>query len=221
MNPRLVDYLTQMYAPIPADLRGWAIFATSIAVWLAAAWIADVLIGRYLRRLVAHTDTLFDDAVADVLHVPVPATVLAAGVSGTVSALQSDARLALLSDSLAQFVQNSIWSVWLAIAAWSSVRASGLLSDGRFGRIADRTGVSAELQPFLQNLAKVSIAFTTVLVLFNIWDQPVSTLLASAGRVGAAVAFSAREARANFIGCIRLFLQRSVKLGACILLARC
>ncbi len=201
--------------PLADPWRGWVVLGAAVILWAVAAKIADFIIDRYLRRLAHRTDFGLDDTIVDALHVPVPAGILAAGVSLTLTALQDELGL---KESTAQNIQDAIWTLMLLVGALSSVRLLNAFIDGFLARVIEDDGGGAELRPFLRNLAKIGIGVVFVILLLAIWDQPIGSLVASAGLIGAAVALAARETLGNFFGGISLLLERSLTIGDYIVL---
>jgi MscS family membrane protein len=72
--------------------------------------------------------------------------------------------------------------------------------------------------PLIENVWKVVIIAACFMLILSLWKVSITPLLASAGIMGAAVAFAAKDTIANFFGGISIFVDRPYKIGDYIVL---
>ncbi|UDQ96720.1 mechanosensitive ion channel domain-containing protein [Lentisphaerota bacterium WC36G] len=115
------------------------------------------------------------------------------------------------------FVFNILGRLFLATAAWSVVwylYRLVMVLDYYLHKLARRTDNNLDnlIVSLIRKTLKVFIAVTGVLFIGkNILSIDITTLLASAGVVGLAVAFAAKDTIANFFGSIMITLDRPFK----------
>lgn len=70
-----------------------------------------------------------------------------------------------------------------------------------------------EFIPLIDNILKVVIYITSLILLLHTWNINITPFLASAGIAGIVIGFGARESISDFIGGISIFLDRPYKVG--------
>ncbi len=70
-----------------------------------------------------------------------------------------------------------------------------------------------EMLPFLEKIIFVVIGIIAIFILLKIWKLDVSPLLASAGVLGLAIAFAAKDTIANVFGGVSIFFDKTYKIG--------
>jgi small-conductance mechanosensitive channel len=178
---------------------------------LVAAWIVEQVVARVLTRLAKRTQTQVDDEAIQALRRPVKLTVVVVGLVMAVRVLQ-------LPPPLSRGVLGILGT--LAIFVWSGalLRVSSIVLEG-WSRLADRvTWIESRTLPLFDNLAKLVIAGGALYAILEVWNLNVGPWLASAGIVGIAVGFAAKDSLANLFGGLFVIADAPYKLDDFIVL---
>jgi small-conductance mechanosensitive channel len=192
--------LQEFYA-LPA-VRALLVVLGSVVV----AKIVDLLVSRVLLRLTLRTDTDLDERVIGLMHRPVFITVVLIGLYLAAVLLELDEAVRRAIVALIQTFAVLIWTV-------TGLRLASALIGG-LGDAADRVKwIEARTVPLFDNLAKVVLLGGAVYCLLVIWGLDVKPWLASAGIVGIAVGFAAKDSLANLFGGMFIIVDAPYKIG--------
>lgn len=188
-----------------------ALVAAVLAAALAAAWLLDAVISRLVRRWARRTAGDFDDGLVDSLHGPVRNSVVLIGVAA--------------ATVLAGLPERGRWWVFailqtLAVLLWLGfgLRLTALVL-GALSARADRYRViDARTLPLFNNLARIAIVAGALYFVLLSWEIDVTAWLASAGIIGIAVGFAAKDTLANFFAGLFISADAPYKVGDFIVL---
>ena len=189
-------------------LESGAILGTSIIV----AFLVQLFVTRVLMAIVAKTKTEVDDRTVVALRGPLVGSVVGIGVWYAMRALTpSDGTLYFLRGFLASAVVLS----WCRALLGASREVLGSLSreDGGTGTVQKRTLLMFE---FLTNATIISAGAYFV---FIAWDLDMTGWLASAGVVGIAVGFGAKDSLANLFAGVFILADGPYKIGDYLILS--
>ncbi len=178
---------------------------------LVVAFVLWIFISRVLLRLTKKTRTVVDDEIVAALRRPVFLSVLLIG------AWMAFARFSP-KDSIRQVVFGVI--VTLSIILWAS--AATRIARSVLGAFSRNMGEHKLIQP--RTLPLFDVVLKTLIVggaiygLLLTWDINVTAWLASAGIVGIAVGFAAKDTLANFFSGIFIMADAPYKIGDMIVL---
>ncbi|MCG2722320.1 MAG: mechanosensitive ion channel [Thermodesulfovibrionales bacterium] len=175
------------------------------------AILADFFITKVVWKLVKFTKFQFDDKVIKIIHRPISLTILLLGSQYIIHSLPVSGRVLFFSQGILYSVLIVVWGVCL-------IKISNLIIENAIYKMADLTGLGREVIPLVENVWKVIILGGMLMLILSLWNVSITPLLASAGIVGAAVAFAAKDTIANFFGGISVFLDRPYKIGDYIVL---
>lgn len=184
------------------QLSVWRQVAVVILVSAALATAIEIVARWWLKQRPADD---ISTVVFDVLHVPVYLSVILAGVYTVVQLLQP----AGLTFALTATTQS------LLVALWAL--GSRRLGAEWLTRL-DETNPVYDIAPVLKNLWTATVVAVTAGVLLSVWRIDLTPLLASAGLFGIIIGFAARDAIANFVGGIALFVDGTYKPGDFVVL---
>jgi small-conductance mechanosensitive channel len=181
----------------------------AIAVVLASALLArivDVLISRPLVRLTLRTNTDLDDQVVELLHRPIFVSVILVGLHIAVKILEWSPGT---ERALVALIQTGAIFVWTGAGfRLTSTTLTGL------SRLADRvTWLEARTLPLFDNLSKIVVLGVAIYCFLVAWDLNLSPWLASAGIMGIAVGFAAKDTLANLFGGLFVIMDAPYKIG--------
>jgi small-conductance mechanosensitive channel len=176
-----------------------------VFISLIAAVIVDFFITRIGRALSRRTATTIDDAFFELIHKPIRFTVLLIG-------LWLAAKQLALPDRPEELVAAALKSFGVIVWAACAIRAFGLIltffsQSDRFKLIEPRTHM------LFDNLSKVIFFGIAVYYIFIFWDINVTAWLASAGIIGLALGFAAKDTLANLFSGIFILTDAPYQVG--------
>ena len=170
------------------------------------AKVVDFLFCRVLLRLTLHTDTELDERLVGLMHRPIFLTVLLVGLYFAAGQLGLEPWAQRLAVTLIQTFAVLVWTV-------TGLRVSSTLIGG-LGGLADRVKwIETRTVPLFDNLTKVLVIGGALYCLLVIWNLDVKPWLASAGIVGIAVGFAAKDTLANLFGGMFIIVDAPYKIG--------
>ena len=184
--------------------------AAIAAAFIIIGKIADLIISRVIAKLVSRSQTDIDDSLVALLHRPVFISFVLLGL-----ALGTD-RIEL--PETPEFLTLGILKT-IAIVIWYSFSRSliqlvlGALSSGM-----GKKKLHESMLPLLNNAFKVAILALGVYFLFLAWNIDVTAWLASAGIVGLALSFAAKDTLSNLFAGVSIVADAPYKTGDFILL---
>lgn len=189
-------------------------YAQAVAAVLAsllAAKLTDWLVPRVFGALVRHTRTEVDDKVLALLHAPVTRTVLLAGLGVAVWLLDPGDDVTGISYRILVFLALLVWTVF-AFRSSSLLLRSATNHPTRFRALEERTF------PLFDNVVKIMLGAAAVYFAFAIWDIDATGWVASAGIVGIAVGFAAKDTLSNLFAGVFIIVDAPYRVGDYIVL---
>ena len=184
----------------------WAQALLIVLLSIAAAKIVDYVLCGILARLTARTQTELDDRLIQLLHRPIFYTVVLVGLLIAV-------RLVDLGPTPEFYAVALIHTLTVVIWMSSGFKIIGTLLEG-LSRLADRvTWIEARTLPLFDNMAKLLLFGGAIYCLLVAWDLNVAPWLASAGVVGLALGFAAKDSLANLFGGLFVIVDAPYRIG--------
>ena len=201
--------IQQIFIELWADNRVRA--ASIVAGSIIVAVIVELILRRTVLALASKTKTDLDDKIVAAIRRPVFWTVILIAVSWSV-------RLVVASQSARFIIYGVIESV--VILAWTlaSIRVANALLETMSARAKPDSFIQPRTLPVFDMLSKLLIISAAAYFAFLSWKINVSAWLASAGIVGIAVGFAARDTLANLFAGIFLLADNIYKVGDFIVL---
>lgn len=196
-----------------ASIIGPNIYLQSLAIALAfiiVGKIADWLLSRAIGRLVRRSKSDFDDRLIALLHRPIFITFVLIGLALATKRLGLPEAVEYLTLGALKTIAVIVWFnlfrhlTTLIVSAVQRRRASKLSQTGMLS--------------LAQNVTKVVLFALTVYFLFLAWDIDVTAWLASAGIVGLALSFAARDTLSNLFAGVSIAMDAPYKTGDFIIL---
>jgi small-conductance mechanosensitive channel len=189
-------------------------YAEAIIVLLASlilARIADWFLTRVLTRLTRKTASPIDDQALDMLHKPIRHSVLLAGLSVAITLVEFPPPMAFMTFGL---IKTLAVVIWLLLGT----RLTLLILDW-MTRHPDRFHViQPDSKPLFEIVTKLLIFGGSFYFLLISWGVDVTAWLASAGIVGIAVGFAAKDTLANLFAGVFILADAPYKIGDFIVL---
>lgn len=207
--PSIEDFIPESMQPY-WELVQSVPFLDSAIVFLVFYFLAFVL-RRYVLNLIisltGKTETDLDDGIIELLRKPLFTTVVLFGllVALAMAGLEKESWLRYLTPIILSFLAIS----WLrAFLALSGTLITYFSRDAKhFKKIDTRT------EPILIIVSKIIILLIGSYILLVIWGVNPVGLLASAGIVGIAVGFAAKDTLANLFSGMFILADRPYNLG--------
>lgn len=209
----IVPFLPEPVLPVWSFLQDYPLvlilvmFSIGYAVGKGLQWLLRSSFHQATKR----TKTQFDDKLITYLTAPVVQTTV-------ILALIATGNLFDLSEDLNRFISRT-WLTLLIILwgrAWfkATTLAISAMSDtvGRFELFQPRT------RPLFEMGIKLFLVTVLVWMFMAIWNIDGTAWLASAGVIGIAVGFAARDTLANLISGVSIIADAPYKLGDFIIL---
>ena len=178
---------------------------------LLLAWIFDHFICAALKRVAARTRLSADDFLIDHLHKPIYMTLILIGLALAVSLLHFEETVDRILFSVLLTIAYIVWSIFLIRVTGALLRALAA-SDRRFAVINPQT------LPLFNNIALIVIVVISVYIIFTAWNIDMTAWLASAGIIGIAVGFAAKDTLANLFSGVFIMADAPYKIGDYVVL---
>jgi small-conductance mechanosensitive channel len=196
-----VIHFFQEAAAIPA-LRALFVLLASVVI----AKLVEIMLCRALLPLAVRTRTEIDDRLVKLMHMPVFLSVLLIGAHVAAGMLQ-------LQPNALELITSGIQTLAILIWVVTGLRVSATLLGG-LSSLADRVRwLEARTLPLFDNLAKIVLIAGAVYALLVVWELDVKPWLASAGIVGIAVGFAAKDSLANLFGGLFIIVDSPYSIG--------
>jgi small-conductance mechanosensitive channel len=175
------------------------------------AWIFNRFISAALRKLVARTRFEFDDDLIDHLHNPIFTSVILAGLALAVNLLKIGEPFDSIIFSVLITIAYIVWTIFL-IRVTRSVLRSIANNDQHVAVLHPQT------LPLFENIVFITIIVLSVYIIFTAWNIDMTAWLASAGIIGIAVGFAAKDTLANLFSGVFIMADAPYKIGDFVVL---
>lgn len=209
-----MEKLQTMIAQLLAQFDGQPYVQAGVIVlgtFLLARILAWLLVALF-KRLTAHTETQLDDELLDKLRTPLVYSLLMLGLSFAV-------RLLPISEG---FQGNLIGILrTIGVVIWMSffIKITRLLLTRRAdGGASALPFIKTETLPLFRNIAFILIVAVGVYMIFSIWGIDMTAWMASAGILGIAVGFAAKDTLANLFSGVFILADMPYKIGDYVVL---
>jgi small-conductance mechanosensitive channel len=196
------------------DLFGDHPYLRAAAVMVLAFAIANILafiISKVVGKLVLKTGNRLDDHITKLLRIPVYWTVI---LVGTLMAIE----LLKLPSPLSGAIRGAILSTLIVIWSGFVIRVSRLFIKAMSDRSDAHSVIRPQTQPLFNNIVIVIVIALSVYLVFNTWHIDMTAWLASAGIVGIAVGFAAKDTLANLFAGVFILADAPYKIGDYVVL---
>lgn len=185
------------------------------AALLAASFIfigkiADWIISRIIGRIASKSTNDFDDSLIDLVHRPIFVSFVLLGLGLATLRVGMSGAPEFLTIGLLKTIAIFVWVGTLA--SFNNLLAQTLRKSSQSKL------VQSGMLSLLHNVAKVVIAAVAVYFVFLAWNIDVTAWLASAGIVGLALSFAAKDTLSNLFAGVSIVVDAPYKTGDYIIL---
>ena len=182
-----------------------------VALSFVAAWLFNLVIITGLKKLALKTRFDLDDHLIRFLHSPIYNSILLLGLASATLILSPPELYHNIIFSLIQSFALIVWVIFL-------LRTNRLLLT-RISKNEKRIIIiNKQTLPLFLNLINIIIVALTIYFLFSAWNVDMTAWLASAGIVGIAVGFAAKDTLANLFSGVFIMADAPYKIGDFIVL---
>ena len=186
-----------------------ALIVVISAVLLAK--VIDFVLTRLLKSITNKTSSDFDDRLIELFHRPVKASILMMGLGWATHLIN-------VGDGFTQLVMACLWTI--AILYWMAftLKFTKMTLTGMSRRIDKFEIVQSNTLPLFNNLAMMLIIGLATYFVFISWGINISAWVASAGIIGLALSFAAKDTLANLFAGVFILADSPYSLGDYIIL---
>ncbi len=205
--------LLSPFQPATDLLADYPIMLTLLIMVLAVivASISTTIVVKVIGRLVKRTNVRWDDQLIAAFHKPLFWSVVFIGLVLAVEPLGLPPTAENLLQSIIATTLVVIWTSFLLRFIRIVLRAMS-----RSAR--EHSMVRPQTQPLFENLGFIIILAIAIYLMFRAWDVDMTAWLASAGVVGIAVGFAAKDTLANLFSGVFILADAPYKIGDYIVL---
>ncbi len=206
----LYDSWLAIFGPNPY-LKAFGI----VLAFAAFAMVFNFVVIRFLKRLTAKTSIKGDDHVLELIQKPIFVSLVIFGFVQAISVLQMPENVVVTTVAVLKTIVIILWATF-------AIKFSRFLLQAISSRKNSDKNKSQLIQhstlPLFSNLALLIIVAATVYMLFLAWGIDVTAWLASAGIIGLALSFAAKDTLANLFAGVFILADSPYKLGDYIVL---
>ncbi len=188
-------------------------YIQAILVMAAALVVALVLLPFFagaIKFITRKTETDIDDELITALNTPVVYLVLLVGVLIALPLIG-------LSESWLGTVQSLTKTLFVVVVAQGIVRTIQVLLDGAI-KTDHIKAINMQTAPLFKNLTLSLVIIGALYAIFLIWGINVTAWLASAGILGIAIGFAAKDTLANIISGVFILADKPYSVGDFVVL---
>ena len=179
-------------------------------VFIVAGKIADWIISRIIGRFARKSSNDFDNQIVDLVHQPVFMSFVLLGLSLGTRRIGLPEFTTFLTLGILKTIAIFVW--------YSTLMQLMALVVNAISKTRSRKIVQTGMLSLLYNVMKIVAVALTVYFLFLAWNIDVTAWLASAGIVGLALSFAAKDTLSNLFAGVSIIMDAPYKTGDFIIL---
>jgi len=182
-----------------------------VVVFTVLAKIADVIMNRILERLLKKTKFTLDEKILEIFDRPIFVSILLFGLALAAERLNLPAPANFVTLSGLKTIAIFVWASALIRFLKLMVKQVSR-DDSHFSLIDERT------RPLFDNLCMIVVVALALYFALLAWKINVTAWIASAGIIGLAISFAAKDTLANLFAGVFILADAPYKLGDFIVL---
>jgi len=208
-NNTLIQYIQPYIGWVGNHPYIKAIIILGLAFALASviSFIIAILIGRLTRR----TATTVDDEIVRNLRMPLYWSVIQVGALAALAILN-------IPENTTAIVRGMILSLLITIWSVFTIRLLRILIKTASARAGVHAVIRPQTLPLFNNIVVVVVLALAVYLIFQIWNIDMTAWLASAGIIGIAVGFAAKDTLANLFAGVFILADTPYKIDDYVVL---
>ena len=196
-----------------AELIGPNVYLQALAIavtFIAVGKVADWIISRAFGKLVSRSENDVDDRVVALPHRPIFLSFVFLGLGLATKRIELSGPPEFITLGALKTIAVVIW--------YNMLRQLTDLLVETTGRNRDSKIVQTGMLVLIQNVVKVVLFALVVYFIFLAWDINVTAWVASAGIVGLALSFAARDTLSNLFAGVSITVDAPYKTGDYIII---
>ena len=173
--------------------------------FILAGKIAELLISKVVLRIVSRSSSNFDDELVRLLQRPVFVTFVLTGFAAATRILEFPESALFITLGALRTIAIFIWYGFFR-------RVFSAILQTVSARIGKTNSISSML-PLVETVARVVMLALAIYFVFLAWDVNVTAWLASAGIIGLALSFAAKDTLANLFAGVAIAADAPYKKG--------
>lgn len=183
-------------------VKGTTIILLTLIGTFFLTWVTFIIIRKFTKK----TRIELDDQIASLLRSPVYYTLIMLGFSSGIKAMG-------LSQGTTSLLIKILQAGGVIVWTYFCIRLASLLL-ARVTHLSKKyTFIQRRTVTLFDNLSKVAIIGVGAYMLFIIWNIDMTAWLASAGIIGIAVGFAAKDTLANLFSGVFIIADAPYKIG--------
>ena len=194
------------------DNQPWVQGSAVLLITFLVASIVSWIIFKVLKILTSKTKSYLDDRLLVIARPPIYYSLVITGFSTAVKIMP-------LADSLSNKLIYGFKTIGVIIWMVALIRVSKIiLQQLAWGGDNKRGFVKPQTLPLFDNLSKVLIVAIAGYIIFQIWGIDMTAWVASAGIMGLAVSFAAKDTLSNLFSGVFILADSPYKIGDYVVL---
>lgn len=182
-----------------------------IVLFVCAAKIIDIVINRVFKKWAEKTRLEIDDHLLVIIHRPISISIILFGLGIATQRMEFKELINFITIGTLKTIALVYWA--FAAARFFRLVLNALSNDRtRFKIVQDRT------LPLFQNLLIIIVSVISIYLMFLVWNIDLTAWVASAGIIGLAVSFAAKDTLANLFSGVFIMADAPYQLGDYIVL---
>ena len=195
------------YLPESPSQRAGVIFIAAVLV----AFIARFAFRHLVHRLAKSTDTDVDDRIAEILKGPIFWSFVFGGFWLAEIPLE-------LHETIDKTIKGAMLTLIILMWSIALLRSSKVVLEALSRNVDRFRWIQPKTVPLLDMVAKFLIVGTGIYFICVAWNVPLTSWLASAGIIGIAVGFAAKDTLANLFSGVFILADAPYKVGDFVVL---
>jgi len=187
--------------------QGGAVFLITFIFASLISW----MIFKFLKMLTSRTKTYLDDRLLVIARPPIYYSLVITGFSTAI-------RIMPLSPELTEKLINGFQTIGVIIWMVALIRVSKIVLHQLAWGSKNHRLIQPQTLPLFDNLSKVVIFAIAGYIIFQIWGIDMTAWVASAGIMGLAVSFAAKDTLANLFSGVFILADSPYKIGDYVVL---
>ncbi|MDH3748137.1 MAG: mechanosensitive ion channel family protein [Gammaproteobacteria bacterium] len=179
-------------------------------VFILLGKIADLVLCRMITRITSKSATHVDDSIVSLAHRPIFLSFVLLGLGLAAQHIEMAAAPAKITLGILKTIAILIWHNFARQLTVIIIKAANRSSTSKL--------VQSGMVVLLENIIKIVLLAVAIYFAFLAWDIDVTAWLASAGIVGLALSFAAKDSLSNLFAGVSIIADAPYKTGDFIIL---
>ncbi len=190
-------------------LPPWQAVIAVLALSLGGAALVQFVGFRLAKRLVARTETQYDEILLTELRLPIVVSIALGGLFVLTNSLPGVvAALPFTTKQITQLFDSPARTILILVWAWALNQLVNRLVEA----VKDK-GPRYDFAPVFSNVWTLFVIVGAIGSILAVWNVEITPLLGAAGIAGITIGFAAKDTVANFFGGIALYFDDTYKIG--------